>query len=750
MNKHLYRSLPALTALLFAALLALSAFTGCNSHKNEQQTYRDEDCFEQFMDRIAAGDYGEAYKLLTAESSSMPTPTPAVKTAGETAQPASTATPEPTAYILKDEFIAKYSDIFEALGVTSVTYEKKDETVNGTRRQITYTATYDTKLAGQLTNEYTMNLRLNGDSWRVAWTPALIFPQMTWGSTVRITRTSARRGDIIADGCIVALTVDLDAVYADKSSIEDIETFAQTVAAVLDIDAQKLAEKISSSKLNDVIIGEYKQDELTPDMRESIDDIEGAGIIKNYNTAREYPYGSLMAHTLGYVGYPTVDEAHGVNEIESLNNGRSELDGLYTSDSKVGKSGLEQVYERELRGKDGYNITIRDKDGALVELLYRKPVEDGLDVMLTIDVDLQKRTEEVLALVLYGDDTAGAVVVMDPTTGAVKALASYPTYDLNTLSQDYSKLVSQANSPLFNRLTQGLYPPGSAFKVFTATAAMETGTIRSDYVFTGRIVDDYWTPTGYGSWVWPAIKRAQVINRSTPLNMENALLHSDNIYFADIALKMGEEKFFKYLRGIGMEQKMPFELNAATSTIKKVGDNAAETEWNLRSIAETGYGQGQVTITPLQLATMYCAFRNGGDIPVPFVTQSLYATEGTDYHAVETFGENTWIQDAITDYSISVLTPMMEHVVSPDYNGTGRMLRAEGCTVAGKTGTAEKTDDKSREVSWIVCFRVNVPEEDELLVLVVLEIPTKDEYAYLKFDIARELISKRAEPAAAE
>ena len=518
---------------------------------------------------------------------------------------------------------------------------------------------------------------------------------------------------------------------------------------MITIDRDKIEEKLRTTKLKDFVLAEFEQDELTPDMREKIDAIEGAGVIKNYSTARVYPFGSLMAHTLGYVGYPTVDEEKGINEVESLNKGRSELDGLYTTDSMVGKSGLEQAYEQQLRGKDGYNITIRDKDGALVSLIYRKPVEHGLDVMLTVDIDLQKRTEEVLDLVLYGDDTAGAVVVMDPTSGAVKALASYPTYDLNTLSEHYSELKNQSNAPLFNRLTQGLYPPGSAFKVFTATAAMETATITSKYVFTGAINDDYWIPTGYGSWVWPAIKRAQVINRSTPLNMENALLHSDNIYFADIALKMGEEKFFKYLRGIGMEQKMPFELNVATSTIKKVGENAAENDWNLRSIAETGYGQGQVTMTPLQLATMYCAFRNQGSIPVPYITDALYTTEGTDYHAVETFGEKTWIENAITEYSINILTPMLEHVVSRDYNGTGRMLHAEGCTVAGKTGTAEKTDDKSREVSWVVCYRVGVPAEDELLVLVVLEVPTKDEYAYLKFDIARELISIRR-PAPAE
>ena len=718
MKLRLYRYVSLL--LTAAVLLSLG---GC-VHRSETPVYDDEDCFERFMDAVCGGDYQGAFALVASDVKTAPGA--AVQT-GEQTQQADT--------VSRDEFVAKYTDIFGALGVSSVTYEKKDESVGGSRKTVAYTAKYVTDMAGTLTNDFTMSLKLEGTAWRVAWTPALIFPEMTWGSTVRITNTYARRGDIISDGQIIALTRDLDAVYADLTLIEDNTEFAQKVCPILDLNVSDTVKKLDNSRSSTVVLGQYVGDKLTPDMREELTRIEGVGIINNYGTDRIYPYGSMLAHTLGYVGYPTEDE------VESLNAGRDPKDGLYTADSMVGKSGLEQVYEKQLRGNDGYNVTIRNADGSLAKLVYRKPVEDGVDVVLTVDIAMQQRTEELLDLVLWGDDTAGAVVVMDPTSGAVKAIASYPTYDLNTLTQDYSELIAQPNAPLFNRTTQGLYPPGSAFKVFTATAAMETGTVNESYVFTGTIEDDYWIPTGYGNWHWPAIKRAEVINRSTPLNMENGLLHSDNIYFADLALKMGEQKFFNYLRSVGMEQKMPFELNVATSTIKKVGDNASDTEWNLRSIAETGYGQGQVTMTPLQLAAMYCAFRNNGSIPSPYITDSFYKTEGTDYHAVETFGETTWIMDAIKPYSISVLTPMMEHIVDPSYNGTGRTLRARGCTVAGKTGTAEKTDDKTREVSWFVGFRIGVAKEDELLVLVVLEVPTKDEYAYLKFDIARELIS---------
>ena len=724
-------------ALLLSAAALFSA-VGC-VHRADEPTYKDENCFEQFMDKFSHGDYEGAYALLASDVKTAPNSSGATVEGAEGASGSGAASGSSN-YILKDDFVKKYTDIFNALGLTSVSYQKKNESVSGSRKTVDYTAVYTTEKAGELEADYTMNLKLDGNSWRVDWSPALIFPEMTWGSTVRVTKTSARRGDILAGDKIIALTADTDAVYVERDKLpEDTDSALASAAELLGIDLEKTREKLEKSKSNSIVIGEFISEELPADVRERIDGMEGFGIIKNYGTQRVYPYDSLMAHTLGYVGYASEAEA------AKLNEGRSEADGLYSEDSIIGKSGLEQAYEPQLRGKDGYNITVRNADGEFVKLLYKKPAEDGIDVHLTVDYDIQKRTEELLDLVLWGDDTSGAVVVMDPTTGAVKSIASYPTYDLNTLSDNYSALLDMPTAPLFNRTTQGLYPPGSAFKVFTATAAMETGTIDSSYTFTGTIRDDYWYPTGYGRWIWPPIKRAEVFNRATPLNMENGLIHSDNIYFADIALKMGETKFFNYLRSIGMEKKMPFELNVATSTIKKVGDNATDEEWNLRSIAETGYGQGQVTITPLQLATMFCAFRNGGSIPAPYVTDSFYTTDGTDYHSVETFGETTWIADAIHDYSIAVLTPMMEHVVSLDYNGTGRPLKARGCTVAGKTGTAEKTDDKSREVSWFVGFRTGVAEEDELLVLVVLEIPTSDEYKYLKFDIARELISMPSE-----
>ena len=718
--------------MLLAMLLPLPGCTG----KTAQ--YLDSDVFERFTECISKLDFAGAYKLLSQKSTTAPAPVDdAVATKAPEGTPEATA--EPEKFITAEAFAEKYSAIFSGIGVKAVAFEKlSEENVNTEKRIVKYRTTYSTEEYGDITNEYEMALIVDTDSWRVDWTPALIFPDMTWGSTVRVSTVAARRGDILASGELLAETVTLHAVTAKVAEVGAYDEFALAVSELLPVDPMDVMSSLQNAKGENALIATINERELTPDMREAIDNFEGLTLIENYGTDRYYPQGEMLAHTVGYVGYVTEEE------LEGLNEGRTEADGLYTIHSIVGRSGIEKAYETTLRGRDGLNITVRDAAGEYVSTVYRKPVEHGSDVHLTIDLDMQRRAEEVMDLVLWGDDTSGAVICMDPKTGEIKTMLSYPSYDLNKLAisadkEYYNAISKQANKPLQNRMTLGLYAPGSSFKILTAAAGLEMGYITPDYVFTGNIVDDYWTPTEYGRWVWPPIKRTEIKKRQEPMNLANCLLHSDNIYFANLALMMGEDAFFQYLRRVGLEQSMPFELSVAKSTLKT--NYETEVQWNLRSIAETGYGQGQVTISPLQLAATYCAFRNGGSIPIPRITEALYRTDGLDYSPIETFESGTWIANAFETGTIDTLIPMMENIMSREYNGTGRRLKARGVTVAGKTGTAEVGSGKSREVSWFVGFRMGVDPEDELLVLVMLEVPAADEYKYLKFDIARELIS---------
>lgn len=702
-----------LKRIVCVTLIAVMLF--CSFGCRKAAVYDDEAIFTLFADAIKGFDFASAYGYVCS----------AVRSESQSTDDT----------ITEQDFIDKYTSIFNALGVVSVMFTETGSSVSGSYKEVNYTVVYDTDMAGVLSFDGVLNAVLDGSAWRVVWSPALIFPDMDWSDRVLVTSVAARRGDIIADGEIIAQTVDYASVYINTAETDDIALTITRLSDALLLSREDVQRVVDKAYNGIAIVKQYLPDDMPVSLQEIIKAIDGADISYGYGCGRTYPYGSFMAHTLGYVGSASEDE------VLEYNSQRDPKDGLYTTDSIVGKSGLERTYESVLRGKDGYTVTIRNSVGELVSTLYKKPVEDGEDVHLTIDFELQQRAENALDLVLWGDNTAGAVIAMDPTTGAIKAIASYPTYDLNPFangisSVDYQAILDQKNAPLYNRTIRGLYPPGSSFKVFTACAAMETGTLGTDYVFSGKIENDYWTPTDYGAWIWPAIKRATVYNRSTPLNMENAILHSDNIYFANAALLMGEDKFMTYMERIGMNSALPFELSVAQSQLKN-----DDTDMNYKLLADSGYGQGEVLISPLQLATMYCAFRNGGDMPVPYITGGYYRTIGVDYSPTQVFSETIWIENAIDSYSIAALTPMMQKVMSPTYNGTGRSLRVSGCTVAGKTGTAEIGSDKSREIAWFVGFRINVDTEDELLVLVVLEIPTDSRYTSLKFDIARELLS---------
>lgn len=603
------------------------------------------------------------------------------------------------------------------------------------------------------------------------------FPDMAWGDTFDRAALAAERGDIVSHGAVVATNVRLVTVYALLSEIApkkvltdeimqenagmseqdaekeadrlysdaeylntrfsaEFDAAAAEIAAVLDLDAAELRTKFGKNTNEFITVYQAMPDEVTVEQQEQLNAVNGVHVdTEHYGSKRYYPYGSLLAHTLGYISSATWEE------IQTYNEGRDPNDGLYTTDSKVGKSGIEKLYERELRGKDGYYFFIRGTDGAVKKVIYRKDKVDGSDVMLTIDFKLQQRTEELLDLVLFGTDTAGAVVVMNPKTGEVNAIASNPSYDLNRFikgmsGDEYKALEEQENEPLRNRAARELYPPGSTFKAFTAAAALDTGTVNENYVFTGYIDNDYWKPTGYGEWPWPRIKRTRVYHRTEPMNMTNCMLHSDNIYFADVALKIGQEKFIAYFNEkLGMDKSLPYELGAARSQLYSRGsvmDN--------KMLADSGYGQGQVLVTPLQLAAMFSAFANNGDMPTPRITDGLYVTDGVEYKCIRESEYSVWMEDAISTNAINKIIPMLQGVVDPNKNGTGRSLRVTNVDVAAKTGSAEIGKDKTRMYSWFAGFRLNVAQEDERVVIVMLDVPDSGAYSSLKFQIARELL----------
>ncbi|MBE5784542.1 MAG: hypothetical protein E7330_01950 [Clostridiales bacterium] len=198
---------------------------------------------------------------------------------------------------------------------------------------------------------------------------------------------------------------------------------------------------------------------------------------------------------------------------------------------------------------------------------------------------------------------------------------------------------------------------------------------------------------------------------------------------------MGWEIFETYMEKIGFTETIPFDIGVAEPQLVN-----EDTEMNYKLLADSGYGQGEILVTPLQLASMFSCFANGGNIAVPYVVDGIYREEGIKYDIVAEHEDTLWKMGLIPQEVIDTVTPMLKDVVDPTINGTGRQLKVRSCTVAAKTGTAEIGDNKSREISWFVGYRTDVPEEDARLVLVMLEIPADSKYTSLKFDIARAML----------
>ena len=625
---------------------------------------------------------------------------------------------DPAVTIDKDGFINKYNNIFSGLGVKEITVDNivgPDE--NG---RFTYSATYKTQDYGDFTNDYSAQMIDTAEGCFVFWNYSLIFPDMDPGSSVKIKTEKAQRGEIFAaDGSPLALNAYADTLYIDITKVKDIVEVANAVCKFTDMTPPELADILYKAKKSNQTIMKldaFFSTDLTEEEKQSILAVPGLGIDdKMYTPIRYYPLGESAAHIIGYTGFLSGED----------------LPEGYEASDRVGVAGLEAAYETELRGKDGKIIYIEDKWGKNVRTLWEDPMEEGQDLRLTINPDLQKKAYEALKNnLLLEEGQSGVAIVMDAKTGDVQAMTSFPSYDDNvftfSLTDDMNNYLFKSDfQPLMFLATQGLYPPGSVIKPFSATAALEAGEITPDSEFDGTIVDDLWEPEDMNV----RVKRIND-NAGWPLKLGNALKSSDNIYFAWAALRLGADKLMEFYEHIGFDQDVPFDLPVKTSSDKK-----ASTMMKDQLLADMGYGQGELVVTPLQMAAMYTAFANKtGNIMRPILVKSLCRTQGTDYVTLSKQDETVWIQNAVSQSSLDTLTPMMKTVID---SGTGHAAKIPGVPMAGKTGTAEIGNDKAREISWFACYWLD--GFYDRLVLVMVDVAT--EKGPVKFSIANELLA---------
>jgi len=399
-------------------------------------------------------------------------------------------------------------------------------------------------------------------------------------------------------------------------------------------------------------------------------------VLKQDAEGRIYPYGEATGHLIGYVGPITAEEM--------------EKNEGYSSTDLIGKRGLEQVLEKRLKGENGIKIYINKEDGTEV-ILAEKEVKHGENVQLTIDGSLQEK-----AYAQFNGE-AGMAAAIDPLTGETHALVSSPSFNPNILalgatSEQWKALEENPKNPLLNRF-KSTYAPGSVIKPITASIGLATGKI--DWEKTINVDGLKWQKDAS----WGSYQVTRVKDPNKPVNLEDALLYSDNIYFAQAALDIGEDGFATGLESYGFGEDFPYSYPIETSHF-----GGLEKEVTL---ADSGYGQGQVEMSVIHLASTYTTLINQGNLIKPI----LFAEEEKS---------QVWKENLLPASEAEKLNNVLTKVVQ-DPQGTAHSGKIDGYMLAGKTGTAELKQaqgESGKENGWFVAYN---PEHPELLIALMVE-----------------------------
>jgi penicillin-binding protein 2 len=480
------------------------------------------------------------------------------------------------------------------------------------------------------------------------------------------------------------LSFDVSIIYSQLDSIEDL---ANMLGSTLEIPAEEVKTKIRKSRWRPysptVIVADIGIEKAI--YLEEIA-MDYPGLLIDVSAKRKYLKGKTGANVLGYLGL--------IN--------RSEFDRLkhygYRMNDLVGRGGVEKAYDDYLRGAHGGKQVEVDHRGREIMVLGFKEPVPGKDLYLTIDLELQEYCDELL------EDKRGAILAMDPDTGAVLAMASAPSYDPEIFIDskkraEVADVLKDKKYPLLNRAVAGAYPPGSVFKAIVATAGLETGVVTLHTPFDcmgsirlGRRTFHCWRKGGHGTQV-----------------LQEAIKNSCNVYFWRLGNLLGVDNIAEYAGMFGVGTRTGIDLPG------EVPGLLPSREWKKKEYKESWYkgetmnysvGQGYVLCSPLQICRIMAVFANGGYLVRPYIAESV---EGVSLNKPER------VRLDISEEAIEHVREGLRKVVN-DSRGTGMKARQDDVVVAGKTGTAQTSRGKNH--GWFAGF---APFEEPRLTVVVFD-----------------------------
>lgn len=645
-----------------AVILIVTASGGYFYYRHYQETQAveaGEKTVEQFVQALNKGDYNKAAGMASK------------KAANKSA-------------LSEKEILEKYQNIYGAadvkgLEISNLKVDKKDDSTYS----FSYKAKMNTSLGELKDLSYKGTLDRNDGKTTINWQPNLVFPEMEGNDKVSLTTQEATRGNILdRNGEPLATTGKLKQLGVVPSKLGDGDEKTaniKAIASAFDLTEDAINQAISQSWVQpDYFVPLKIIDGATPELP--------AGATIKEVDGRYYPLGEAAAQLIGYVGDITAEDIDKNPEL--------------SSNGKIGRSGLEMAFDKDLRGTTGGKLSITDTDGVEKKVLIEHEVQNGKDIKLTIDAKAQKTAFDSLG------GKAGSTVATTPKTGDLLALASSPSYDPNKMTngisqEDYKAYEENPEHPFISRFATG-YAPGSTFKMITAAIGLDNGTIDPNEVLT--INGLKWQKDSS----WGSYQVTRVSDDVSQVDLKTALIYSDNIYMAQETLKMGEKNFRAGLDKFifGEDLDLPISMNPAQISNEESFNSDI-------LLADTGYGQGELLINPIQQAAMYSVFANNGTLVYP----KLIADKETK-DKKNVIGE-TAVQMIVTD---------LREVVQ-DVNGTAHSLSALGIPLAAKTGTAEikeKQDVKGKENSFLFAFN---PDNQGYMMVSMLENKEDDDSA---------------------
>ena len=640
--------------IIIATILGTIATFVLSKNKNKP-----EDIWQKYIACINEQKYEEMYNMLTEDSK---------------------------AKISQDDFISRNKNIYDGIDMTDMQIKISSvEEENSTTSKISYNQSMNTD-AGKIEFDNTVRLTKNKEKgYLVNWSSSLIFPTLGNNDKVRIKTISAERGSIIdKNSQVLAGQGSVSSVGIVPGKLSDNkEADIEKIANLLGTTANSISKSLSASWVKDDTFVPLKKIAMdATDLKNQLLQIPGVKITTA--KGRTYPLGEAAAQLVGYVQTITAEELE-------ANRGKG-----YTATSMIGKAGLEKQYEERLKGKDGVEIYIEGEDGTRKTDIARIDVQNGETIKLTIDSKIQTKLYDELK------ENEGFFVVMQPKTGELLALVSTPSYNPNSFAlgigtDEWNNIKNNQGNPMLARYLQS-YCPGSTFKPVTGAIGLTTGSLSAEDTFQYNGLS--WKKDGWGEYDITTLTAY-----SGPKNLKNALIHSDNIYFAQAALQIGKKNFTEGLNKIKFNENIDIGLTTSKSQYANSGDISNE-----KVLADSGYGQGEILVNPIHIASIYSAFANDGNMVKPYL-------EAKNINAVEYLVENAFSKEAAN----TIKDDLIQVVENPE--GTANDMKVSGRTIAGKTGTAELKASKDAQadvLGWFDCFTTD-ENNNQLLVVSMVE-----------------------------